>query len=56
MAETERAQLQAKLQDPEEQIRLLMAPKEELAPQDAPTPVKLPWWRRILGRGAQGTP
>ena len=33
VAETERAQLQAKLQDAEEQIRLLMAP----------------WWRRWFG-------
>ncbi len=40
--------LQAKLQDAEEQIRLLMAPQEpELVPQDAPA--KRPWWRRFLG-------
>ena len=36
--------LQAKLQDAEAQIKLLMAPKEEPAP--AP---RVPWWKRILG-------
>ena len=44
--------LQAKLQDAQEesqQLRLLMAPKDEPAPPPAPEPVKRPWWRRILG-------
>ena len=47
--------VQAKLQDAEEQIRLLMAPQDERpavpvpAPQDAPGPVKWAWWRRLLG-------
>ena len=46
--------MQAKLQDAEEQIRLLMAPKDEIAPQEPAlvpqdAPAKLPWWRRLLG-------
>ena len=47
--------VQAKLQDAEEQIRLLMAPQDEapkepaVVPGDAPAPVKTPWWRRLLG-------
>ena len=50
--------VQAKLQDAEEQIRLLMAPQEpeaarpepEPAPKDAPGPVKrAPWWKWWIG-------
>ena len=44
--------VQAKLQDAEEQIRLLMAPQDERpavpAPQDAPAP-RRPWWKRWIG-------
>ena len=49
--------LQARVQDQERQIALLMAPKEpeearpepEPAPKDAPGTVKAPWWRRVFG-------
>ena len=45
--------VQAKLQDAEEQIRLLMAPQDDRpavpAPQDAPGPVKRAWWKRWIG-------
>ena len=42
--------VQAKLQDAEEQIRLLMAPKDEPAAEPAPAPVqRAPWWKRIFG-------
>ena len=45
--------IQAKLQDAEEQIRLLMAPQDARpavpTPQDAPTPGKRAWWRRLIG-------
>jgi hypothetical protein len=39
--------VQAKLQDAEEQIRLLMAPKDEPTPATAPE--RRPWWKRLLG-------
>ena len=49
--------LQARVQEQERQIALLMAPKDEapapqepaVVPGDAPAPVKPPWWRRLLG-------
>ena len=48
--------LQARVQEQERQIALLMAPqdvpapkKTEPVPQDAPAPVQRPWWRRLLG-------
>ncbi len=43
--------VQAKLQDAEEQIRLLSAPKEEPepAPKEPELPQRQPWWRRFLG-------
>lgn len=44
--------VQAKLQDAEEQIRLLMAPKD--APTLAAQPEqgrRIPWWRRLIGGG-----
>ncbi len=43
--------LQAKLQDAEEQIRLLSAPTEEPepAPKERELPQRQPWWRRFLG-------
>ena len=38
--------LQAKLQDAEEQIKLLMAPQDE----PVPTPAKrVPWWKQLFG-------
>ena len=40
--------LQAKLQDAEEQIRLLTAPQGEPAPEAEPVKPR-PWWRRLLG-------
>ena len=36
--------LQARVQEQERQIALLMAPKDE-----APAPARAPWWRRLLG-------
>jgi excisionase family DNA binding protein len=45
--------LQAKLQDAQEenqQLRLLMAPKDEPAEPEPPAePVRVSWWRRIWG-------
>jgi excisionase family DNA binding protein len=40
--------LQAKMQDQERQIALLMAPKDEPAPEPAVQPERRPWWKRIL--------
>ena len=46
--------LQARVQEQERQIALLMAPKDEVAPQEPAlvpqdAPAKLPWWRRWFG-------
>ena len=42
--------VQAKLQDAEEQIRLLSAPKDAPAPAVQPEPVqRAPWWKRWIG-------
>jgi len=32
----------------EEQVKLLMAPKDEPAPEPAVQPERRPWWKRIL--------
>ena len=43
---------QAKLQDAQEenqQLRLLMAPKDEPAPEPPAEPERRPWWKRWLG-------
>ncbi len=48
--------VQAKLQEAEKTIALLMAPKDpESAAEAAPVP-RRPWWKRILRRGSEGTP
>ncbi len=42
---------QAKLQDAQEenqQLRLLMAPKDEPSPEPPAEPERRPWWKRIL--------
>jgi hypothetical protein len=42
--------LQAKMQDQERQIALLMAPKDEPAPEPpAQLEPKVSWWRKLLG-------
>jgi DNA-directed RNA polymerase specialized sigma subunit len=44
---------QAKLQDAQEevqQLRLLMAPKDEPAPEPPAQPERQPWWRRLFGQ------
>jgi len=42
--------LQAKMQDQERQIALLMAPKDEPAPESPAQPEpKVSWWRKLLG-------
>ncbi len=41
--------LQAKMQDQDRQIALLMAPKDEPAPEPPAEPERRPWWRRLLG-------
>ena len=42
--------LQAKMQDQERQIALLMAPKDEPTPESAAEPEpRVSWWRRLLG-------
>jgi excisionase family DNA binding protein len=43
--------LQAKMQDQERQIALLMAPKDEPAPEPPAQPEpKVSWWRRLFGQ------
>jgi len=41
--------LQAKMQDQEQQIALLMAPKDEPAPELPAQPERRPWWKRWIG-------
>ena len=41
--------LQAKMQDQERQIALLMAPKDEPAPEPPAEPERRPWWKRLWG-------
>ncbi len=40
---------QAKLQEAERTVALLMAPKDEPAPEPPAEPERRPWWRRLLG-------
>jgi DNA-binding Xre family transcriptional regulator len=40
---------QAKLQEAERTVALLMAPKDEPAPEPVAEPERRPWWRRLLG-------
>ena len=40
--------LQAKMQDQERQIALLMAPKDEPAPEPPAEPERVSWWKRWL--------
>jgi excisionase family DNA binding protein len=39
--------LQAKMQDQDRQIALLMAPKDEPAPEPPAEPERRPWWKRL---------
>ncbi len=39
---------QAKLQEAERTVALLMAPKDEPAPEPPAEPERRPWWRRLL--------
>ncbi len=43
--------LQAKLQEAEKTISLLMAPKDEPEPEPTAEPDRRPWWRRLLSNG-----
>ena len=42
---------QAKLQEAERTVALLMAPTDEQAPEPPAEPERRPWWRRLLGGG-----
>ncbi len=41
---------QAKLQEAERTVALLMAPKDEPAPEPPAEPERRPWWSRLFGR------
>jgi excisionase family DNA binding protein len=41
--------LQAKLQEAERTVALLMAPKDEPAPESPAEPERRPWWKRLWG-------
>lgn len=41
--------LQAKVQEQERQIALLMAPKDELAKETPAAPERVSWWKRMWG-------
>ena len=40
---------QAKLQEAERTVALLMAPKDEPAPEPAAEPERVSWWKRLFG-------
>jgi predicted DNA-binding protein (UPF0251 family) len=40
---------QAKLQEAERTVALLMAPKDEPAPEPPAEPERRPWWKRLFG-------
>ena len=42
--------LQAKMQDQERQIALLMAPTDEPAPEPPAQPERVSWWRKLFGQ------
>jgi hypothetical protein len=42
--------LQAKLQEAERTVALLMAPKDEPAPEPPAQPERVSWWKRLWGR------
>ena len=42
--------LQAKLQDAERTVALLMAPTDEPAPEPPAQPERVSWWRRLFGQ------
>jgi len=42
---------QAKLQEAERTVALLMAPKDEPAPEPPAEPERVSWWRRLIGGG-----
>ena len=41
---------QAKLQEAERTVALLMAPKDDLAPEPPAQPERVSWWRRLFGQ------